>query len=83
MGTQRGRLADRVAVGVCLALLGAVAWDYWRVSQLYLRANERNEAYRVDTLDKVRASWLFQDQVHFAELTTLPLLRQNATQDIN
>ena len=54
------------------------AWDYWRVSQLYLPLSERNAAYQGDSLEKVRRSWLFQDQVLFAELTTTPLILSNA-----
>ena len=80
LNTQLARIADCIAVGVCLALLAAAAWDYWRVGQLYLPANERSQAYRENTPNKVRGSWLFQDQVQFAELTTVPLERQNAAQ---
>ena len=56
------------------------AWDYWRVSELYLPQDNRATAYRDGTLDKVRISWLFQDQVQFAELTTTPLTAANAAQ---
>ena len=61
-----------------VALLTFVAWDYWRVSQLYLPQADRATAYRDGTLDKVRNSWLFQNQVQFAELTTTPLTAENA-----
>jgi len=69
----------------CLAaaLLGActyAAWDYHRVSQLYLPPESRDPAYRMDTLDKVRHTWLFRRQVQFAELTTTALSRANAAQ---
>jgi O-antigen ligase len=66
-------LATCVLAACCYA-----AWDYWRVSQLYLPLSERNTTYQGDTLEKVRRSWLFQDQVLFAELTTTPLIRSNA-----
>jgi len=71
-----------VALGACAALLlGAVvlaAWDYWRVSQIYLPPEARSPAYRADPLSKARNSWLFRDQADFAELTTTPLTRSNA-----
>ncbi len=66
---------------VATALLAAVAyaaWDYHRVSQIYLAPQARDPAYRDDTLDKVRGSWLFRNQVRFAELTTTALNRGNA-----
>jgi hypothetical protein len=55
-----------------------VGWDYWRISQIYLPASQRAEAYRDDTVDKTRDSWLFADQVKFAELGVTPLTRDNA-----
>jgi hypothetical protein len=66
---------------VATALLAAVAyaaWDYHRISQIYLAPQARDLAYRDDTLDKVRGSWVFRNQVRFAELTTTVLKRGNA-----
>ncbi len=65
---------------ILIATLFFAAWDYWRVSQLYLPQADRALAYRDGTFDKVRNSWLFQDQVQFAELTTTPLTAANAAQ---
>ncbi len=62
-------------------LLGSTlfaAWDYWRVSQIYLPYEARSPAYRADPLSKARNSWLFRDQADFAELTTTQLTRHNA-----
>lgn len=56
------------------------AWDYRRISQIYLPVEQRAAAYRENTLEKIRASWLFQSQVRFAELTTTPLTPRNAEQ---
>lgn len=70
-----------VALPLAVALLSATAyagWDYHRVSQIYLASEQRDEAYRADTLQKVDGSWLFRDQVRFAELTVTPLNRANA-----
>ena len=63
---------------ISIAICAVVAWDYWRVSQLYLPIESRAAAYKDDTMAKVRNSWFFQDQVQFAELTTTPLTRNNA-----
>lgn len=60
------------------AALAYVAWDYHRTSQLYVAPEQRSAAYAEDTLGKARASWLFRDQVRFAELSITPLTRENA-----
>ncbi|MDD5332978.1 MAG: Wzy polymerase domain-containing protein [Rhodoferax sp.] len=62
-----------------LALVAYAGWDYQRVSQIYRVPAMRSEAYRDNTLEKVGDSWLFQNQVHFAELTTAPLTLDNAS----
>ncbi len=55
------------------------AWEYRRVSQIYLTDEERAPAYRDNTLEKIRDVWLYQDQLRFAELTTADLSPDNAT----
>ncbi len=80
---RNGLVAPVFATGGAIVLMATLlftAWDYWRVSQLYAPQADRATAYRDDTLDKVRNSWLFQDQVLFAELTTTPLTAANAAQ---
>ena len=67
-------------VFLCLAALAAAAWDYWRISQLYKLPADRAAAYQDPTQEKVRNTWFFQDQVQFAELTTVALERSNALQ---
>ena len=67
----------------CVLSLLAVAyagWDYHRISQIYLPLKMRAPAYREDTLEKIRASWLFRNQVRFAELTTAELTPDNAAE---
>ena len=54
------------------------AWDYHRISQLYLAPQDRDESYVNDTIGKARNSWLYSNQVQFAELTTTPLDRSTA-----
>ncbi len=54
------------------------AWDYRRVSQIYLPVESRSKAYQDDPFPLIRGSWLFASQARFAELTTTPLTRANA-----
>ena len=68
--------------GALAALLVAVVsytgWDYLRISQIYLARAERLPPWQDHTLEKLRASWLFADQVRFAELSLTPVVRANA-----
>ena len=66
-----------VAAGVAAACVYA-AWDYRRVSQIYLPPEVRAAGYADDPLPKIRKSWLFRNQASFAELTITPLTRDNA-----
>jgi O-antigen ligase len=59
------------------------AWDYHRISQIYLPPESRAPAYGTDTLNKIRGSWLFADQVQFAELMITPLTSANAVWTFN
>jgi hypothetical protein len=77
----RASVGAAIRLAAATALLAAVAyaaWDYHRISQLYLAPQSRDPAYRDDTLDKVGGSWLFRNQVLFAELTTTSLQPANA-----
>lgn len=67
-----------VAAALILAGVTYVAWDYHRVSQLFVNSEERYPAYRYNTLAHAQQSWLFKDVVSFAETTTLPALRETA-----
>ncbi len=78
--SQTVGLATNAVAVVCLIALAVAAWDYWRISQLYKLPADRTPAYKDNTLEKVRNSWFFQDQVQFAELTMAPLERSNAFQ---
>ena len=69
----------RGAVGALL--MGATAyaaWDYHRVSQIYLPTEERAAAYRDDPMAHAQRSWLYADAVRFAQVTTRPAIRDNA-----
>ena len=58
---------------VSIALVLYAAWDYHRVSQIYLLPEQRSSAYQDDTVLKMRSSYLFADQVRFAELLLTPV----------
>ncbi len=62
----------------CIVFVAYAAWDYHRISQIYLAPEQRSTAYRADTLAKIQGSWLFRNQVRFAELTTTPVSIENA-----
>jgi O-antigen ligase len=74
--------AGHSTAGVALAVLavaacGYAAWDYHRVSQIYLQPANRGPGWG-DPLPRIRGSWLFRSQARFAELTITPLTRANA-----
>ncbi len=77
---QSASVKSGVSALILVAFIGWVAWDYWRVSQVYLPSDSRHPAYQADTLAKVRNTWWFRDPVQFAELTLTPLTRANAAQ---
>jgi len=68
----------RVCAITALLAVAYAAWDYYRVSQIYRDPAQRAAAYRDDTLAKVRDSWLFRNQVSFAELTLSRVTPANA-----
>lgn len=78
------RLAARawpaVAAAVLLAAVGYAAWDYTRISQVYLARDKRLAAYRDRPLEQAQRSWLFEAPVAFARLTLTPVTRANAAE---
>ena len=80
--TQQQGSRPSAVVGTCAVLLllalAYAAWDYRRVSQIYLAPSLRASAYREDTMEKIQDSWLFQKQVRFADLTLTTVTPDNA-----
>lgn len=75
----RPQKSKEYAIALCLlAGIAYAAWDYYRISQIFYPSEDRSPAYREDTLEKVRDSRLFRDQVQFAEFTITPLTHENA-----
>jgi hypothetical protein len=54
--------------GAALVAVAYAAWDYHRISQVYLPPALRAPAYRDDSLAQAQRSWLFTRQVQFAVL---------------
>ena len=71
-------LSSAAAAAVLVAVVGYAAWDYIRISQIYLPRDERLPAYEENTLAKAKGSWLFARQVGFAELTLTKVTPANA-----
>ena len=63
---------------ILIAFIAYAAWDYRRVSQIYLESSERDPSLREDTLAKISSTWLFRNQFLFAQLGVTPLTRENA-----
>lgn len=73
--------SPHLGAATAVIAMGAVAfaaWDYRRISQIYMPPEARDADYREDTIARIRGSRLFASQVIFAELTTTPLTRENA-----
>jgi O-antigen ligase len=75
---RAGIVLSKVAAVLVVAGVGYAAWDYIRISQIYLASDERLPAYRDNTLAKLQDSWLFANQVQFAELTLTAVSKANA-----
>jgi O-antigen ligase len=72
------RRAAAASAGVILLAMAYAAWDYTRVSQVYLAPEERLARWRADPLQQAQRSWLFANQARFARLTLATPSRANA-----
>lgn len=61
-----------------LGLLIAAAWDYGKVSQIYLAPEARGRWWQGDAFALAGEAWFFQAQGDFARLTLTPPARDNA-----
>ena len=66
------------AVPMLALLCAMVSWNYWRMSQLYMTAENRAPSYRDDTHTKVQGVWFFGGHVDFATLSVTPVSDQTA-----
>ncbi|HYW56938.1 MAG TPA: Wzy polymerase domain-containing protein [Polaromonas sp.] len=77
--TRKALYSCQMFAIVTIAFLVYAAWDYYRVSQIYLAPAARHPAFQEDTLIKIRGSWLYRGQVQFAELATTAPVATNAS----
>jgi O-antigen polymerase len=81
-GTDSARRAINLGVkAFALLLLAATtfaAFDYHRVSQIYLQPEQRSSWYADDPLGAAKKSVLFQSHAKFAELQITPLSKATA-----
>lgn len=73
----QGALINAAAL-VLLLGTAVAAFDYHRVSQIYLPAAQRHSVYRSDPLQHAQGSWFFQGHAQFAKLALSPLTADNA-----
>ena len=61
-----------------LCLTAYLAFDYHRVSQIYLSEEDRSAVYRNDVMGAAKRSVVFSKHAQFAELVTTPVTAQTA-----
>ena len=67
-----------LTAAILIACIVYAAWDYRRVSQIYLESSERDPSLRDNTLAKISDTKLFRNQFLFAQLGMTPLTASNA-----
>jgi O-antigen ligase len=77
-----GAAIKSIAIGM-IAFAGYAAYDYHRVSQIYLDVPSRSSWYSGDALGHAQRSVLFQRQARFAELVTTPVTPASAARVLN
>ncbi|MDR2156125.1 MAG: Wzy polymerase domain-containing protein [Burkholderiaceae bacterium] len=66
------------AAALMLCAIAYAGWDYHRISQVYLPAEQRSVAYRDNPMAQARKSRLYAGAVRFAEVSSQPVTRDNA-----
>lgn len=79
-GSRPARWGAMASAAVLCIGLAYAAYDYARVSQVYMEPEARWRPWRQDTLQQARASWLFSGQARFADVTLATPTRANAPQ---
>lgn len=75
--TRWGARATLASAAIALACAGA-GWSYWRASQPYLPPAERAAQFKAQSWTELRDTWLFSDQVDFAQLAVTPVTPASA-----
>jgi Virulence factor membrane-bound polymerase, C-terminal len=71
---------SRIGGAVLLLFCTYAAFDYHRISQLFLPSADRSELYKTNAMASAEKSWLFANQVRFAKLFAAPVTAANAEQ---
>ena len=81
-GLQRASrpLPSQAGAIALIACASYAAWDYARVSQVYLQPEDRAAIWRDRTREHMRTSWLFGGPARFADFTLSTPTRENAQQ---
>ena len=74
------KVAPLLAAMLLMLGIAYAAYDYVRISQIYMARQDRFSLWREDTLARIDHSWLFANQVAFARLTLTPVTRANAAE---
>jgi O-antigen ligase len=77
IAAERRRWSNRCVAIMAIVATSYVGWDYWRVSQAFLRPQDRAPHFRITPLNAASDSWIFRDVVNFASLTTTPITSSN------
>ena len=80
-GPQPRGLLDGLALALLL-MASLLAFDYHRVSQIYLSPSQRYPGYREHPLQHAKATWFFQGHADFASLSLTPLQPDNAAEQL-
>jgi Virulence factor membrane-bound polymerase, C-terminal len=70
------------SAAILVATFAYIAWDYHRISQIYLAPALRTAPYQLNPMGYAKDSVLFRSHVQFAALTTTVLTTANAA-DVN
>ncbi len=70
--------AIKIIAIALLCLTAYLAFDYHRVSQIYLSEEDRSALYRDDVMGAAKRSVVFSKHAQFAELVTTPVTAQTA-----
>ncbi len=71
-------LAIKFIAIALLCITAYLAFDYHRVSQIYLSEEDRSALYRDDVMGAAKRSVVFKKHAQFAELVTTPVTPQTA-----
>jgi len=76
--TKEGKLIPLVAALAMSCIVAIAAWEYARVTQLFMPPQARWASLRQDPFDKLGTGLVYRDQIAFARLMVTPVTPQTA-----